>query len=33
MSELTRAEIRDLMGEVMKAQGKTLPSDDRADLR
>ncbi|MFC0627670.1 acyl carrier protein [Kribbella deserti] len=33
MSELTRAQIRDLMGEVMKAQGKTLPADDAADLR
>ncbi|GAA1535864.1 hypothetical protein GCM10009741_43020 [Kribbella lupini] len=33
MSELTRAQIRDLMGEVMKAQGKELPSDDSADLR
>src|SRR4051812_28521318 len=33
MSELTRAQIRDLMGEVMKAQGKTLPTEDSADLR
>lgn len=33
MSELTRAQIRDLMGEVMKAQGKALPADDAADLR
>jgi acyl carrier protein len=33
MSQLTRAQIRGLMGEVMKAQGKSLPSDDGADLR
>ena len=33
MSELTRAQIRDLRGVVMKAQVKTLPSVDSADLR
>jgi acyl carrier protein len=33
MSQLTREHIRDLMGQVMKAQGKTLPDSDDADLR
>jgi acyl carrier protein len=33
MAELTREQIRDPMGAVMKAQGKTLPADDGADLR
>ena len=33
MAELTREQIRDLMGAVMTAQGKTLPGDDSADLR
>ncbi|NLU78860.1 acyl carrier protein [Micromonospora sp. HNM0581] len=33
MKELSRAQIRDLMGEVLKNQGKALPSDDAADLR
>ena len=28
-----RDKVRELMGEVMKAQGKTLPGDDGADLR
>jgi acyl carrier protein len=33
MSQLTREQIRDLMGQVMKVQGKTLPENDDADLR
>jgi acyl carrier protein len=33
MAELTREQIRDLMGAVLTAQGKTLPADDDADLR
>jgi acyl carrier protein len=33
MSRLTRPEIRELMGQVMKAQGRALPDDDVADLR
>jgi acyl carrier protein len=33
MSRLTRTHIRGLMGQVMTAQGKTLPDDDGADLR
>ncbi len=33
MSQLTRHQIRDLMEQVMKKQGKTLPDDDGADLR
>lgn len=33
MIELTRAQVRDLMGEVMKTQGKILPEDDTAGLR
>ena len=28
-----RDKVRELMGEVMKAQGRSLPSDDGADLR
>ncbi|WP_239088976.1 phosphopantetheine-binding protein [Micromonospora gifhornensis] len=33
MTELTRARIRDLMGQVLANQGKVLPDDDDADLR
>jgi acyl carrier protein len=33
MGELNRARVRDLMSQVLAAQGKTLPSDDAADLR
>lgn len=33
MTELTRAQIRDLMGQIMKTQGEVLPDDDAADLR
>jgi acyl carrier protein len=33
MSQLTRPQIRELMGQVMKTQGKVLPEDDGADLR
>ncbi|HYN97892.1 MAG TPA: acyl carrier protein [Pilimelia sp.] len=35
MSEtrLTRAQVRDLMGQVLKTQGKVLPDNDDADLR
>lgn len=33
MNQLTREHIRDLMGQVMKVQGKTLPDDDVSDLR
>jgi acyl carrier protein len=33
MAELTREQIRDLMGAVLKAQGKALPAEDTADLR
>jgi len=33
MTELTRAQVRDLMGEVMKTQGKILPDDETAGLR
>ena len=33
MNQLTREHIRDLMGQVMKVQGKTLPDDDDSDLR
>ncbi|MCZ7419934.1 MULTISPECIES: acyl carrier protein [unclassified Micromonospora] len=33
MKELSRTQIRDLMGEVLKNQGKALPADDAADLR
>ncbi|WP_433532355.1 acyl carrier protein [Micromonospora sp. CA-263727] len=33
MTELSRAQIRDLMGQVLKNQGKALPDDDAADLR
>jgi acyl carrier protein len=31
MTELTRAQIRDLMGQVMKTQGGVLPDDDTDD--
>lgn len=33
MTRLTRGQIRDLMGQVMKNQGKVLPDEDTADLR
>ncbi|WP_233558833.1 acyl carrier protein [Micromonospora radicis] len=33
MTELSRARIRGLMGEVMANQGKVLPDDDAAELR
>ncbi|GGM46364.1 hypothetical protein GCM10011608_33910 [Micromonospora sonchi] len=33
MTELSRAQIRELMGQVLKNQGKVLPDDDGADLR
>ncbi|TCO47624.1 acyl carrier protein [Kribbella antiqua] len=33
MGLVERDKVRELMGEVMKAQGRTLPSDDAADLR
>jgi acyl carrier protein len=33
MTELTRAQIRDLMGQIMKTQGGDLPDDDTAGLR
>ncbi|MEV6692319.1 phosphopantetheine-binding protein [Micromonospora sp. NPDC051196] len=33
MTELSRARIRDLMGQVLANQGKVLPDDDGADLR
>ncbi|MFI7022148.1 acyl carrier protein [Micromonospora sp. NPDC049900] len=33
MTELSRAQIRDLMGQVLANQGKALPDDDAADLR
>lgn len=33
MTELTRAQIRDLMAQVMKTQGGVLPDDESADLR
>ncbi|WP_165521966.1 phosphopantetheine-binding protein [Micromonospora zingiberis] len=33
MTELSRAQIRDLMGQVLENQGKVLPDDDAADLR
>ncbi|MEW2472334.1 phosphopantetheine-binding protein [Micromonospora gifhornensis] len=33
MTELSRARIRDLMGQVLANQGKVLPNDDGADLR
>jgi acyl carrier protein len=33
MSSVERVRVRELMGEVMTAQGKTLPADDGADLR
>ncbi|TCC52464.1 acyl carrier protein [Kribbella pittospori] len=33
MSSIARGRVRELMGEVMTAQGKNLPGDDTADLR
>ncbi|GIJ27317.1 hypothetical protein Vqi01_24790 [Micromonospora qiuiae] len=33
MTQLTRARIRDLMGQVLENQGRVLPDDDGADLR
>jgi acyl carrier protein len=33
MGLVERDKVRELMGEVMKAQGRTLPGDDAADLR
>jgi acyl carrier protein len=33
MGLVERDKVRQLMGEVMKAQGRSLPSDDAADLR
>jgi len=33
MSSIARGRVRELMGEVMAAQGKNLPGDDTADLR
>jgi acyl carrier protein len=33
MGLVERDKVRELMGEVMKAQGRSLPSDDAADLR
>jgi len=33
MSSIARGRIRELMGEVMTAQGRKLPGDDTADLR
>jgi acyl carrier protein len=33
MTRLSRDQVRDLMGQVMKNQDKTLPDDDAADLR
>jgi acyl carrier protein len=33
MRELNRAQVRDLMSQVLAAQGKALPGDDAADLR
>ncbi len=33
MTELSRAQIRELMGQVLENQGKVLPDDDGADLR
>jgi acyl carrier protein len=33
MNQLTRSQIRDLMEQVLKNQGKVLPDDDAADLR
>jgi acyl carrier protein len=33
MNSLSRSQVRDLMAQVMKNQGKVLPDDDSADLR
>src|SRR3954452_16557866 len=33
MSSVARGRVRELMGEVMTAQGRSLPADDTADLR
>ncbi|SCF25269.1 acyl carrier protein [Micromonospora matsumotoense] len=33
MNELSRAQIRDLMAQVVQHQGRVLPDDDSADLR
>ena len=33
MDELSRAQIRDLMAQVLANQGKALPEDDGTDLR
>ncbi|MEV4489545.1 acyl carrier protein [Micromonospora coxensis] len=33
MDELSRAQIRDLMAQVLANQGKVLPDDDATDLR
>ncbi|MEU1602555.1 acyl carrier protein [Micromonospora matsumotoense] len=33
MNELSRAQIRDLMAQVVQNQGRVLPDDDSADLR
>ncbi|MEU7960407.1 MULTISPECIES: acyl carrier protein [Micromonospora] len=33
MNELSRAQIRDLMAQVVRNQGRVLPDDDSTDLR
>ena len=33
MSSVARGRVREMMGEVMTAQGRSLPADDTADLR
>jgi acyl carrier protein len=33
MSSVARGRVRELMGEVMTAQGRSLPADDTVDLR
>lgn len=33
MNELSRAQIRDLMAQVLDNQGRSLPDDDAVDLR
>ncbi|WP_344152787.1 acyl carrier protein [Kribbella yunnanensis] len=33
MSAVARVRVRELMGEVMTAQGRSLPTDDTAELR
>jgi acyl carrier protein len=33
MNSLSRSQVRDLMAQVMKNQGKVLPDDDSAELR